>query len=257
MPATITPNKTDQERKRRLEDNDNGSGRRPPTDKRTGGGGDNDNWNDRPNGRRGPNERLRRYRMGIFFALASDLMFFVAIISTFFVNQSTGHIDAYNHYVNSWLPTAIPPILWLNTAVLLLSSATMEMARRTMFRETDVMDEWLGLGKPITRNAIPWLSATTVLGLLFLAGQWTAWRQLAVQRVFFRTNQSSHFFYLITGVHAVHLFLGIAALIAAFIGLNVSRQLETRQILVDGVAWYWHAMGILWLFLFTLLAFFQ
>ena len=109
MPAIITPNKTDQERKRRLEDNDNGSGRRPPTDKRTGGGGDNDNWNDRPNGRRGPNERLHRYRLGIFFALASDLMFFVAIISTFFVNQSSGHIDAYNHYVNTWLPTAIPP----------------------------------------------------------------------------------------------------------------------------------------------------
>ena len=129
-----------------------------------------------------------------------------------------------------------------------------------MFRETDVMDEWLGLGKPITRNAIPWLSATTALGLLFLAGQWIGWRQLAVQQVFSRTSQysqSSHFFYLITGVHAAHLFLGIAALIAAFIGLNVSRQLETRQILVDGVAWYWHAMGILWLFLFTLLAFFQ
>src|SRR3981189_331049 len=109
MPATITPNKTDQERKRRLEDNDNGSGRRPPTDKRTGGGGENDNWNDRPNGRRGPNERLRRYRMGLFFALASDLMFFVAIVSTFFVNQSTGHFDAYNHYVNEGLPTTIPP----------------------------------------------------------------------------------------------------------------------------------------------------
>ena len=139
MPATITPNKTEQERKRRVEDHDNGSGRRPPTDKRTGGGGDNDNWNDRPHGRRGPYERLHRYRMGIFFALASDLMFFVAIVSTFFVNQSTGHFDAYNHYVNEWLPTTIPPILWLNTAVLLLSSATIEIARRNMFRETDVM----------------------------------------------------------------------------------------------------------------------
>ena len=97
MPATITPNKTDQERKRRLEDHDNGSGRRPPTDKRTGGGGDNDNWNERSNSRRGPYERLHRYRMGIFFALASDLMFFVAIVSTFFVNQTAGHLNAYNH----------------------------------------------------------------------------------------------------------------------------------------------------------------
>jgi cytochrome c oxidase subunit III len=253
MPATITPNKTEPERKRRLEDHDNGSGRRPPTDKRTGGGGDGDNWNERSRGHRGPYERLHRYRMGIFFALASDLMFFVAIVSTFFVNQSTGHFDAYNHYVNEWLPTAIPPILWLNTAVLLLSSVTMEIARRNMFRETDVMDEWLGLGKPITRRALPWLSATIVLGMLFLAGQWVAWRQLAIQQIFFRTN----FFYLITGTHALHLFFGIGALLAAFTGLYVSRQLETRQILVDGAAWYWHAMGVLWLFLFGLLAFFQ
>jgi cytochrome c oxidase subunit 3 len=195
--------------------------------------------------------------MGIFLALASDLMFFVAIVSTFFVNQSAGHINAYNHYVNDWVPTTIPRILWLNTLVLLISGVTMEIARRTMFRETDVMDEWLGLGKPITRRAIPWLSGTIVLGLLFLTGQYIAWRELAAQHVFFRTNQSSHFFYLITGVHAVHLFLGIAALIAAFTGLYVSRQLETRQILVDGAAWYWHAMGLLWLFLFMLLAFFQ
>jgi cytochrome c oxidase subunit III len=257
MPATITPNKTEQERNRRLDDHDNGSGKRPPTDKRTGGGGDNDNWNDRPNGRRGPNERLGRYRMGVFFALASDIMFFVAIVSTFLVNQSVGHYDASNHYVSDWIRTAIPPILWLNTAVLILSSISIEIARRTMFREHDVMDEWLGLGKPSTRRALPWVATTIGLGLLFLAGQWTAWRQLTVQHIFFRSNQSSHFFYLITGVHAIHLFIGIAALIAAFIGLYVSRQLETRQIMVDCAAWYWHCMGLLWIFLFTLLVFFQ
>jgi len=257
MPATITPNKTEPEKKRRVEDHDNGSGRRPPTDKRTGGGGDNDNWNDRPQGRRGPGERLSRYRTGIFFALASDLMFFVAIISTFFVAQSSSHFNSYNQYINDWLPTAIPPVLWLNTAVLLLSSVSIEIARRTMFRENDVMDEWLGIGKPITRRAIPWVASTIALGLLFLAGQWAAWNQLAVQHIFFRSSQSSHFFYLITGVHAAHLFLGITALMAALTGLYASRQLETRQILVDAAAWYWHAMGLLWLFLFTLLAFFQ
>ena len=257
MPATITPNKTEQERKRRVEDHDNGSGRRPPTDKRTGGGGDGDNYNDRSRGHRGPYERLHRYRMGLFFALASDLMFFVAIVSTFFVNQSSGHVDAYNRYVNEWLPTAIPPILWLNTAVLLLSAVTMEIARRQMFRENDVMDEWLGLGKPITRSAIPWIAATTGLGLLFLGGQWIAWSQLAAEHVFFRSNPSSHFFFLITYTHAIHLFLGIGALITTLVGLYTSRQLEARQILVDCTAWYWHTMGVFWIFLFVLLAFFQ
>ena len=184
-------------------------------------------------------------------------MFFVAIVSTFFVSQSTGHFDAYNNYVNEWLPTAIPPILWLNTAVLILSSITMEYARRHMFREVDVMDEWLGLGKPITRRAIPWVAATVVLGFLFLAGQWIAWTQLAMQHVFFRSNPSSHFFYLITGVHGIHLLLGIFGLVAALVGLYISRSLETRQIMVDVASWYWHSMGIFWIFLFVLLVFFQ
>ncbi|HEY0161367.1 MAG TPA: cytochrome c oxidase subunit 3 [Edaphobacter sp.] len=257
MPSTITPVTTEWEKKRHLDDHDGGHGRRPPTDKRTGGGGDNDNWNNRPQGNRGPRERLSRARLGLFCVLAGDTMFFIAIISAFFVAQGTHHIDAHNQYVSQWHPTDVPPILWLNTAVLLLSSITMEIARRAMFRETDVMDEWLGLGKPITRRALPWLTATTVLGLLFLVGQSEAWRQLAIQHVFFASNPSSHFFYLITYTHAFHLFLGIGALIASLTALYVSRQLETRQVLVDCTAWYWHTMGLFWIFLFALLAFFQ
>ncbi|MBS1798983.1 MAG: cytochrome c oxidase subunit 3 [Acidobacteria bacterium] len=257
MPSTITPINTEREKKRRLDDHEGGHGRRPPTDKRTGGGGDNENWNDRPQGRRGPREKLGRARLGLFFALAGDLMFFVAIVSAFFVAQHSSHIDVYNRYVNSWLPTAIPPILWLNTAVLLISSVSMELARRSMFRETDVMDEWLGIGKPLTRRVLPWLVATTFLGLLFLIGQAIAWHQLTIQHVFFSSNPSSHFFYLITYTHAIHLFLGIGALLASLTGLYASRQLETRQILIDCTAWYWHAMGVFWIFLFALLAFCQ
>jgi cytochrome c oxidase subunit 3 len=261
MPAIFTPTGTEQDKKRRVDDHDSGNGgRRPPNgnkDKRTGGGGDNDNWNSRPQGRRGPREKLTRFRLAVFFALAGDLMFFVAIVSAFFVSQSTGRFDAYNNYINQWLPTTIPPILWLNTGVLVLSSLTMEIARRHMFREVDVMDEWLGLGKPSTRNAMPWLSATVFLGLVFLVGQWIAWQQLAVQHVFFRSNPSSHFFFLITGVHGIHLVLGVAALVGALISLYTSRQMENRQVFVDTAAWYWHSMGIFWIFLFILLAFFQ
>ena len=261
MPATITPIGTEHEKKRRVEDHDSGNGgRRPPNDKndkRTGGGGDNDGWSNRPQGRRGPHEKLTRFRLAVFFALAGDLMFFIAIVSAFFVSQNTGHFDAYNNYINQWLPTAIPPILWLNTALLVLSSFTIEKARRHMFREVDVMDEWLGLGKPSTRNAMPWLAVTVILGFLFLIGQWIAWKQLALQHVFFRSNPSSHFFFLITGVHGAHLILGIAALAGALTALYTSKQMENRQIFVDTAAWYWHSMGVFWIFLFARLAFFQ
>jgi cytochrome c oxidase subunit 3 len=256
MPAIITPPDTER-RRRDTEDGDHGGGRRPPTDKQTGGGGDPDNWNSGRRGPRSPRERLDRFRLGLFFALSAVFMFFVAIVSVFFVSQSSGHFDANARYINEWLPTEIPPILWLNTAILLLSSLTMEIGRRHMFREMHVMDEWLGLGKPTSKRAMPWVAATAVLGCLFLAGQVAAWRQLGAQRIHLNTSPSSHSFYLITGIHGIHLLVGVLALVAALIALFVSKQIENRQIFVDLSAWYWHSMGLLWLGLFALLRFFQ
>jgi cytochrome c oxidase subunit III len=253
MPATFTRHPVEIERK------DTGIGGKPPLDRRpTGGGGDGDNWDNRPSGRRGPRELLSRYRLGVLFALAGDLMFFVAIVSAFFVRQSAGHFDARENYISDWHPLAVPPILWLNTAVLLLSSLTVEIARRQLFREIDVMEEWLGLGRPAVKRAAPWLIATVILGAAFLIGQWVAWKQLVVAG--FRYNSpdpSSHFFYLITGTHGLHLVLGIFALAAALVGMYTLRRIELRQIVVDCTAWYWHTMGIFWIFLFTLLVVFQ
>jgi cytochrome c oxidase subunit III len=253
MPATFTRHQAEIERK------DPGIGGKPPFDRRpTGGGGDGENWDNQPSGRRGPRELLIRYRLGVLFALAGDLMFFVALVSAFFVRQSSGHFDVHDNFINDWRPLAVPPILWLNTAVLLLSSVTMEMARRQLFHEIDVMEEWLGLGRPAVKRAAPWLMATLVLGLMFLAGQWIAWEQLVREGFRFTSpDPSSHFFYLITGIHGLHLVLGIFALAGALAGLFMLKKIEFRQVAVDSVAWYWHTMGLFWIFLFALLVFFQ
>ena len=253
MPATFTRNQVEIERK------DPGTGGKPPLDRRpTGGGGDGENWGDHSDGHHGPRELLIRYRLGVIFALAGDLMFFVALVSAFFVRQSTGHFDVHDNYINDWRPLAVPTILWLNTAVLLLSGLTMEMARRQLFREIDVMEEWLGMGRPAVKRAAPWLVATLVLGLGFLAGQWIAWVQLVDEGFrFMSTDPSSHFFYLITGIHGLHLVLGIFALAGALIGLFALKKIEYRQVAVDCTAWYWHTMGLFWVFLFVLLEFFQ
>ena len=260
MPAIYTPPEIERRPDRRHghgpADIDDGSGgRRPPTDKRTGGGGDPDNWKGR--GRSNPRERIDRFRLGLFFALSAVFMFFVALVSVFFVSQGSAHFDANARFINDWLPVALPPILWLNTAVLLISSLTIEVARRHMFREVHVMDEWLGFGKPTSRRAMPWLAGTLVLGCMFLVGQAMAWHQLGTERVHFNTSPSSHSFFLITWVHGAHLFVGVAALIGAMGALVLSKQMENRQICVDLAAWYWHSMGVLWLMLFGLLAFCQ
>jgi cytochrome c oxidase subunit 3 len=252
MPATFTRTPADIERK------DPGIGGKPPVDRRpTGGGGGDENWDNHSQGRRGPRELLARYRLGLFFALAGDLMFFIALISAFFVRQNAGHFDPRDNYVSDWHPLAVPPILWINTVVLLLSSTTIEIARRHLFHEIDVMEEWLGLGRPAVRRAAPWLIVTAILGALFLAGQWIAWQQLASQGLLFSTNQNSHFFYLITATHGIHLVLGILALAVALCALFLLRRVQMRQIVVDCTAWYWHTMGFFWIFLFALLVCFQ
>ncbi len=258
MPTLLHPDEITQRPPQRVEEGDTGGGKLPPVDpKHTGGGGEGDNWNNRPVGSRGPRERLQRYRLGLFFALGGDLMFFIAIISAFFVTKHSGHFDAYNRWINPWLPVEIPAILWLNTAVLLLSSLTVEVARRAIFREMDVLEEWLGLGRPTRKRVLPWLSVSIFFGGLFLWGQFVAWKQLAMQRVFFAGNPSSRFFYLITGIHGIHLVLGLMLLIAAVVGMRTAQMIESRQILVDSAAWYWHTMGFLWIFLFALLIYGQ
>jgi cytochrome c oxidase subunit 3 len=252
MPTTFTRHPVETERK------DPGIGGKPPVDRRpTGGGGngDDDEWNRL--GRGGPRETLKRFRLMVFLILACDMMFFVALSVLFYAHQGVGHLDARNSdFIGDWHPVSLPPILFLNTAVLLLSSLTMEVARRHIFREFDVVEEWLGMGRPALWRTLPWLVATLSLGLLFLAGQWTAWHQLTSQGFAFDrwATPAIYFFYIITGMHALHLLVGIVALVVSLGGLGLLRKVEYRQIAVDSMSWYWHAMGLAWILLFGLLA---
>jgi len=131
----------------------------------------------------------------------------------------------------------------------------MEVARRHIFREIDVMEEWLGLGQPALRRTMPWLAATFGLGALFILGQVVAWQQLSAQGFGFNrwSTPASYFFYVITGLHAAHLAFGVLALLVCLIVLARLKHVEHRQIAVDATAWFWHTMGLAWVVLFAVL----
>ena len=254
MPSIFTPSPAETERK------DPGFGGKPPVARRPtggGGGGGDDDW--KPQGR-GPREALYRTRAFVFCALVGDMMFFVVLVALFYARQAGTHMDARTmRQVGDWHPVLLPPILFLNTAVLALSSLTMEIARRHIFREFDVLEEWLGLGKPALSRTRPWLAATLGLGLLFLLGQSMAWRQLTDQGFAFDrfATPASYFFYIITGLHAAHLVVGIIALLLCVTALGMLKRVESRQIAVDATAWFWHTMGLAWILLFVMLVFGQ
>ncbi|MCU1311246.1 MAG: cytochrome c oxidase, subunit [Candidatus Angelobacter sp.] len=223
----------------------------PPS---TGRGGD--DWDNRPHGRRGPRDRLNRYRLGIGLAVLSIFILFIALTSAYIVRQGTGHVDTNtSEFVTDWKPMVIPGILWINTILLIMSSLSMEMARRQVFREPLVTEEWLGLGTPTRKASLPWLGVTFLLGIGFLIGQFVAWQQLHAQGIFLASNPSSSFFFLLTGTHALHLVGGVLALAWASLAGILAKPLESRQIATDVSAWYWHAMGLLWIYIFVLFHF--
>jgi cytochrome c oxidase subunit 3 len=234
-----------------------GIGGKPPVDRRPtggGGGGGDDDWQ---SPRKGPRERLQRIRFFVFFGLAADMMFFAALVVLFFARQAGMHMDPRSHEViGDWHPVDLPPILYLNTALLILSSVTMEFARRNIFREIDVLEEWLGLGRPALRRALPWLGATLGLGALFVIGQVIAWKQLTAEGFEFGpgATPASYFFYIVTGLHAAHLVAGVLALMLCLTALGWFKRVESRQIAVDVTGWYWHTMGVAWILLFAVLA---
>ncbi len=201
--------------------------------------------------------RLRRARLGLLVALTPILMLFVSFTSAYVVRQGLPTLDPRtNNLIRDWIPVALPRLLLLNTFVLLVSSVSMELARRQLQSQvahatTSPVAEDTSVGK----IRMPWLAVTLVLGFAFLFGQWTAWQQLAANGFYVATTPSSSFVYLLTGAHAAHLLGGVLALIVAGIASLLHRSLKTRSIVVDVTAWYWHFMAVLWIYIFCLMKF--
>src|SRR5467141_2000379 len=201
--------------------------------------------------------RLRRARLGLFVALLPILMLFVSFTSAYVVRQGLPTLDPRtNALVRDWIPITLPRLLLINTGVLILSSVFMELARRQVKGQAALASATSAPGvSAADQKRIPCLSMTLVLGLVFLFGQWAAWKQLAANGFYVATTPSSSFIYLLTGTHAIHLMGGVLALFVAGIASLLHRSPATRSIVVDVTAWYWHFMAGLWIYILCLLEF--
>jgi len=232
-----------------------GGGGRGPTVHWPGGwGGGGRGGDDQPS----YGERLRRYRLGLMLALSSVVMLFISFTTAYVVRKAGAVWDpARNDYVSNWVPLALPVrILLGNTLILFLSSVTLEIARRRAAEDVALAPIAGIPGVRVDENhALPWLWTTILLGFSFLAGQVYAWQVLEQSNIRFASDAASSFFFILTGVHAVHLLGGILALLYAGVTHWLHKPPETRRIVIDVTAWYWHFMGALWLYIFGLLYF--
>ena len=174
---------------------------------------------------------LSAYRMITFLAIIWIVTLFVTL---------TLVLESRWVHSKSWVSIPLPHILYVNTAILLLSSFTIERSR-------------FSLRAKGIKHCTRWIFVTLLLGVAFLGGQVVAWRELSFRGLHFASNPGSFFFYLFTGAHGLHFLGGITAL--ASVGLFVSRlrQKVKKQMAIDVVALYWHFMNGLWFYLLALL----
>ena len=213
-----------------------GSGGGKPPSRRDDGDDGNDGGNTGGEPRPEPRPSSpKKYSTAIALAMLSILMFFMVLTAAFVVLR-------FNN-LHTWSAIHLPSILWVNTAALLASSATLELARRKL--QVDSLRGFKQL----------W-ALTTILGIIFLGGQVIAWRHLAGEGVYMASRLSSSFFYVFTALHAAHLLGGICALL--YVGFrNFEAAQVSRFIAAEVTSYYWHFMDGLWLFLLALLYFGQ
>ena len=168
------------------------------------------------------------------------LYVFLAVVGALF----SLFISAYLMRVGTpdWWSTPIPRLLWLNTAMLIVSSAAMQWAKTEAERGRD---------DPM-RTA---LLAALATAILFLTGQVFAWRELTQAGYVLADNPANSFFYMLTGLHGLHILGGLAVLAHTTVRAFASDvQPDRLRLSVDLSAIYSHFMLAVWLLLFALFA---
>jgi cytochrome c oxidase subunit 3 len=171
----------------------------------------------------------------LWLAIVSIVLFFAAFTSYYIVRKGMGH----------WLEFQLPQVFWISTAIILISSITMNWAVSSV-RKND------------RKSSGTALLLTLLLGLAFGASQYMGWTDLYSKNIVFAGSQSNaagSLLYLLTALHLLHL-------VAGLIYVAVVRARAVRGVYNPGsmlgiklCAIYWHFLDALWIYLFLFLLF--
>lgn len=172
------------------------------------------------------------YRITMWMVLAAIVMMFGALSAAYVMVSE-----------EQPKPVPMPRMFFVSTALILVSSATFQRAKRSLQLDRDGAH-------------LKWLLVTLGLGIGFLASQLAGWRELAKAGVYFSGHPRSTFYYLATALHGGHLLGGIG--LVFYLVIRRLRPLwplhaEKNAAWTRVVGLYWHAMDGIWIWLFMLL----
>jgi len=170
----------------------------------------------------------RKFLLWLF--IVSIVMIFVSLTSAYVVKQSGGN----------WLIFEMPTAFVYSSIIVALSSVSMQWAYFAAKRD-NLSQIRVGV------------VVTFVLSVLFLFAQWTGWGQLVEQNVFFVGNAAGSFIYVLTGLHAFHLFAGMVFLIIVLISAFKYKIHSKSLVMMEMCTTFWHFLSGLWIYLYLFL----
>ncbi|PWC52415.1 cytochrome-c oxidase [Azospirillum sp. TSO22-1] len=169
-------------------------------------------------------------RVGLLVFLAVVTVLFSLLVSAYLMRMALG----------DWVPMPVPPLLWANTLVLVLSCAVLHGA-------------WAGARRGRLAAARTGFLAAGAGTAAFLVGQLVVWRQLDAAGFLVATNPANTFFYLLTALHGLHLLGGLVAWGRTAIRLGPDADLFRLRQSIGLCTVYWHFLLLVWVVLFALL----
>ena len=175
----------------------------------------------------------------VWLGIAGSVLLFTVLLVTYIIRSSGPN----------WVDVKLPNVFLLSTVVMLLSSLTLHTANQAFHNERF----------PMYRT---YIGITLVLGILFMLLQGWGWRQLILVGVQLEANPAGGFIYILSGLHLLHILIGIIFLLIAFAEALRRRQYvdafvysvnPPNQLKIRLITLYWHFVDVLWLGVFLFL----
>jgi heme/copper-type cytochrome/quinol oxidase subunit 3 len=171
-------------------------------------------------------------KLGMWAFLASECLFFGALISTYLLYRSRAPLGKTPHDLYDIPYTSV------SSFVLLMSSLTMVMALAAIQRGDHA-------------RVRTWLLATAVLGMVFIGGQVYEFTIFTEKGLNLSNSVAGSSFFVLTGFHGAHVTVGILWLLS-LLGFSFQGRLPADKSLnVEIAGLYWHFVDVVWIVIFT------
>jgi len=183
-------------------------------------------------------QQLKRTKTALYFMLAViGVVFFLFTITLLQRSQS---FDFQPLAGEIWRPLTDTQLLWQNTMMLFLASVMLFIANWQAKREHH-------------NTAMVFVTLSTFFSLWFIHGQVAVWQHLLQQGYYLTSNPANSYFYVLTGLHVLHIAIGLLVMLRVFIHYFRPATPQSLRNFIQLTGIYWHYLLVIWLGLFALL----